>query len=70
MWRRGNADTRRIAKIPGLGVLTTTLVAAAMGDPAAYRSGGEFTAWLGLVPRHDRSPKSPPRCASSQNVRL
>ncbi len=70
MWHRGNADTRRIAKIPGVGVLTTTVVAAAMRDPAAYRSGGESTAWLGLVPRHNLSPKSPPRCASSQYVRL
>ncbi len=23
-----------------------------MGDPAAFRSGREFAAWLGLVPRH------------------
>ena len=24
-----------------------------MGDPAAFRSGREFAAWLSLVPRHD-----------------
>ena len=23
-----------------------------MGDPAAFRSGREFAAWLGLMPRH------------------
>ena len=23
-----------------------------MGDPATFRSGREFAAWLGLVPRH------------------
>ena len=53
VWHRGNADSRRIAEIPGVGVLPATAVVAAMGDPAAFRSGREFAAWLGLVPRHD-----------------
>ena len=43
----------RIAEIPGVGVLTATAVVAAMGDPSAFRSGREFAAWLGLVPRHE-----------------
>ena len=53
LWHRGNTDSRRIAEIPGVGVLTATAVVAAMGDPAAFRSGREFAAWLGLVPRHE-----------------
>ena len=53
VWHRGNADSKCIAEIPGVGVLTATAVIAAMGDPAAFRSGREFAAWLGLVPRHD-----------------
>ena len=53
VWHRGNADSRRVAETPGVGVLTATAVIAAMGDPAAFRSGREFAAWLGLVPRHD-----------------
>jgi transposase len=53
VWHRGNADSKRIAEIPGVGVLTATAAVAAMGDPAAFRSGREFAAWLGLVPRHD-----------------
>ncbi len=53
VWHRGNADCKRIAEIPGVGVLTATAVVAAMGDPAAFRSGREFAAWLGLAPRHD-----------------
>ena len=51
VWHRGNADSRRIAGIPGVGVLTATALVAAMGDPSAFRSGREFAAWLGLVPR-------------------
>ena len=53
LWHRGNADSRRIAEIPGVGVLTATAAVAAMGDPSAFRSGREFAAWLGLVPRHE-----------------
>ena len=53
VWHRGNADSRRVAEILGVGVLTATAAVAAMGDPAAFRSGREFAAWLGLVPRHD-----------------
>ncbi len=53
LWHRGNADSRRIAEIPGVGVLTATAVVAAMGDPSAFKSGREFAAWLGLVPRHE-----------------
>ena len=52
LWHRSNTACRRIAEIPGVGVLTATAAVAAMGDPAAFRSGREFAAWLGLVPRH------------------
>jgi len=52
LWHRSNAASRRVAEIPGVGALTATAVVAAMGDPAAFSSGREFAAWLGLVPRH------------------
>ena len=52
LWHRGNAASQQIAEIPGVGVLSATAVVAAMGDPAAFRSGREFAGWLGLVPRH------------------
>ena len=52
LWHRSSAACRRIAEIPGVGPLTATAIVAAMGDPAAFSSGREFAAWLGLVPRH------------------
>ena len=52
LWHRTSEASRRLAEIPGVGVLTATAVVAAMGDPQAFRSGREFAAWLGLVPRH------------------
>ena len=55
LWHRHNAASRRIAEIPGVGMLTATAAVAAIGDPASFRSGREFAAWLGLVPRHSGS---------------
>ena len=52
LWHRTNPASQRVAEIPGVGVLTATAVVAAMGDPSAFRSGRDFAAWLGLVPRH------------------
>ena len=47
VWHRHNPASRRIAAISGVGVLSATAAVAAMGDPAAFRSGREFAAWLG-----------------------
>jgi transposase len=49
---RQDAAAQRIAQIPGVGLLSATAVSAAMGQPAAFASGREFAAWLGLVPAH------------------
>lgn len=42
---------RRLATIPGIGVLNATALAAAIGDGAAFARGRDLAAWLGLVPR-------------------
>lgn len=47
----GDPNCRAISEIPGVGVLTATAAVAAMGHPHSFRSGREFAAWLGLVPR-------------------
>ncbi|WP_047197319.1 IS110 family transposase [Caldimonas brevitalea] len=48
---RTDADMKRVAEIPGVGLLTATAAIATMGDAKAFKSGREFCAWLGLVPR-------------------
>jgi transposase len=50
-WHREDAASRRIAAIPGVGLLTATAAVATMGEAKAFKSGREFAAWLGLVPR-------------------
>ena len=44
-----------ITAIPGVGVLTATAAVATMGDAKAFRSGREFAAWIGLVPKRKGS---------------
>ena len=70
LWHRGNPDSQWVAEIPGVGVLTATGVFAAMGDPAAFRSGREFAAWLSLVPRHDgtTAPEGRFACSASPSA--
>ena len=48
---RQDPQMQRIAKIPGVGLLTATAAIATMGDAQSFRSGREFCAWLGLVPK-------------------
>ena len=42
---------QRIAQIPGVGLMTATAAIATMGQASAFKSGREFCAWLGLVPK-------------------
>ena len=46
---------KAIAAIPGVGLLTATAAVATMGDAKAFRSGREFAAWIGLVPKQTGS---------------
>ncbi|WP_139253348.1 IS110 family transposase, partial [Burkholderia ubonensis] len=46
---------KAISEIPGVGLLTATAAVAMMGDPKAFRSGREFAAWAGLVPKQTGS---------------
>jgi transposase len=43
--------TRRLATIPGIGVLNATALSAAIGNGATFARGRDLAAWLGLVPR-------------------
>jgi len=48
---RQDADTRRLTTIPGVGAIIAASVKAFVPDPAGFRSGRHFAAWLGLTPR-------------------
>jgi len=54
-WRRSDEACCRIAEIPGVGLLTATAAVAVIGNARAFKSGREFAAYLGLVPRQNGS---------------
>jgi transposase len=50
-WGRGPANFRHLLTIPGFGPILASAMAAIVVDPGAFRSGCDFAAALGLVPR-------------------
>jgi len=50
-WNKQEAACLAIAEVPGIGRLTATALVATMGEARAFKSGREFVAFLGLVPR-------------------
>ena len=50
---RANPASKRLDAIPGFGVIVSTAVVATMTDPKAFKTGREFAAWIGLVPRQN-----------------
>jgi len=54
-WHRANADSRRLAQIPGVGPIGATALVMKTPDPRAFSSGRHFAAWLGLTPKDHSS---------------
>lgn len=54
-WHRATIASRRLETIPGIGFITATALAATVGDARVFRSGRQFAAWLGLVPKQHSS---------------
>jgi transposase len=54
-WHRSNETSQRLDKIPGVGPALATALVASVADPKAFRSGRDFSAWIGLVPKQHSS---------------
>jgi transposase len=50
-YERADERCRRLRAIPGVGPLTATAIVASVGNAREFRSGREFAAWIGVVPR-------------------
>src|SRR4051794_33051811 len=48
---RSDPAARRLATIPGVGVMNATALVAAGGDGRTFSRGRDLAAWMGLVPR-------------------
>lgn len=54
-WHRSNETSRRLDDLPGVGPALATALVASVADPKAFRSGRDFSAWVGLVPKQNSS---------------
>jgi transposase len=50
-WHRSSETSRRLDDCPGVGPALATALVASVADPKAFRSGRDFSAWIGLVPK-------------------
>jgi transposase len=54
-WHRSSETSRRLDDCPGVGPALATALVATVADPKAFRSGRNFSAWIGLVPKQHSS---------------
>src|SRR5471030_2915525 len=54
-WHRSSEVSQRLDAIPGVGPMLATALVASIADPKAFRSGRNFSAWIGLVPKQHSS---------------
>jgi transposase len=54
-WHQSNQTSKRLDQVPGIGPALATALVASVPDPKAFRSGRNFSAWIGLVPKQHSS---------------
>src|SRR5262249_1897721 len=54
-WHRSSETSRRLDECPGVGPALATALVATVADPKSFRSGRNFSAWIGLVPKQHSS---------------
>jgi transposase len=54
-WHRSSEVSKRLDQVPGVGPVLATALVASVADPRAFRSGRDFSAWIGLVPKQNSS---------------
>ncbi|WP_413791001.1 MULTISPECIES: IS110 family transposase [unclassified Pseudomonas] len=52
-WHRANENSRKLAKMPGIGPITASAMVASLGDAKSFKNGRQVSAWLGLVPKQN-----------------
>ena len=54
-WHRSSEASKRLDQVPGVGPLLATALVASVAEPKAFRSGRDFSASIGLVPKQNSS---------------
>jgi len=50
-WHKGNAQSKRLETVPGVGLIGATALCALVPDAKLFRNGRHFAAWIGITPR-------------------
>ena len=67
-WHRSNETSKRLDAIPGVGPALATALVASITDPKTFRSGRDFSAWIGLVPKQHSSGAGKSSAASANEA--
>ncbi len=67
-WHRSNQTSKRLHYIPGVGPMLATALVASVADPRTFRSGRNFSAWIGLVPKQHSSGAKTGSAASANRA--
>lgn len=54
-WGARNPQAQALKSVPGIGPLIASAIAATVSDPNVFKTGRDFAAWVGLVPRQRSS---------------
>ena len=46
-WHRNSVDSKKLAKIPGIGPISASALVASIGDAKNFKDGRQLAAWLG-----------------------
>jgi transposase len=60
-WAAADARVRRVATIPGVGVVTAATIVAILDDPQRFRSRRQVASYAGLTPRRYQSSDRDPQ---------
>jgi transposase len=52
-WHKANPQSKRLESAPGVGLIGATALCALVPDPALFKNGRHFAAWIGLTPKLD-----------------
>jgi transposase len=69
-WHRSNETSKRLDEIPGVGPALATALVASIADPKAFRSGRDFSAWIGFhhQPEAQHPNSSAIQCAPTARI--
>src|SRR5216117_3559675 len=68
---RANDMSCRLETVPGIGVIGATAIASTVTDARDFKSGRDFAAWIGLVPRqHSTGARSDSAVSPSREIAI